>query len=269
MFWTHLTNMTTTTLLFSLGILAAFLLSLPWLVRGGIMIHHAVHQAVSWRQRVQAHYRNQSATPWIFTWCKTRMDPMFNELPVFFATYQPCPPAAVLDVGCGYGITGCAMLEWFESARIHGLDPSKTRIKAAARAFGTRGAAVCGRAPQIHTDQWPASYDTIFALDMIHFLDDAELDLTLRHIKAALTLQGKLYLRATIPPAGEKSWLWRFDTTRRRWLGIPTHHRSAEKILAHLHSAGLVLHHQGPSGTNSELGWFIAGKPEKTTTPAT
>lgn len=240
-------------------VLLLVLLSPLW-ARIGIAIHHRYHTQDTWRERVQRRFARQGTMAWMFAWFKLRLDAMFTELPAFFEKYQSTarPMKSIVDIGCGYGMTGCALLEWLPDATVYGLDPSASRAKVAQGAFGKRGDAAQGAAPDFLVKGLPENPDAVFVLDVIHFLNDEELTLTLKRIAEILASEGLLFIRAIIPPQAEKSWLWRFDTKRRKCLNIPTHHRPVEQLVALLNTCGFHVIHTSPSGNNPELAWFVA-----------
>lgn len=243
----------------TLAVAIVLLLALsPLWARIGIVIHHLYHTQDTWHERVQRRFAHQGTMAWMFAWFKLRLDAMFIELPAFLEQHHVAPPVSIIDIGCGYGMTGCALLEWLPNARVYGLDPSAARAKVANAAFASRGQATQGSAPDFLLPDLPTSPDAVFMLDVIHFLNDDQLQLTLTRIAQLLGPDGHLYIRAIIPPTQKKSWLWRFDIRRRKMLNIPTHHRSTDQLKECLIAAGLHVLHIGPSGGNPELAWLIA-----------
>ncbi len=100
--------------------------------------------------------------------------------------------------------------------------------------------------------------DAAFALDMIHFLSNAELDLTLQRIRARLDDGAYLFLRALIRPNGFGSFLWNLDKLTRKLNGITAYFRSVDQIRRTIEKAGFQITRVQMSGDNQELFWFIA-----------
>src|SRR5207249_4782074 len=115
-------------------------IALPTILRADLRKRQTRGAATGWEDRVRLRYREQETAEWMFAWFKLRLDPMFRELPEFLKSAPP--PNTVLDIGCGRGIVGCALLEWFPDSRIHGMDPNPSRVRIATRAFGDRGQAI-------------------------------------------------------------------------------------------------------------------------------
>ena len=244
-------------------ILGIFLV-VPAIVKAGIGVNPRA--AKDWRERVLLRYqqlRAQTGFPilsgtfaWVFAWFKLRLDPMFRELPGFL---QAMPELrTVLDIGCGYGVAGCALLEWRSELRIFGIDPDAARVRAAGAAFGNRGQAFVGSAPEFEVPGLPDRFDAVFVLDVIHFITDSAFDLTLRKILGRLEPGGFLAIRAIIPPVDGGSWPWRFAKIRRALTGGYACHRPVEKIRAMMTRAGFEVEKTEISGGNREMFWFIA-----------
>ena len=249
----------------ALAILAA-LLALPQVVRLALGFLPPSRHPARWRSRVVARYRKIGMSVWIFAACKLRLDPLFDELRQFIQARAGI--RSVLDVGCGYGIPGCALLEWLPEAQIYGLDPAVGRVKVAATVFGPRGLAVAQGAPDINPGctsgatasgaTFPTRFDLAMVLDVIYFLSDEALASTLRGIRAALGDNGYLFLRAVIPPSGRGTLSWRIEMLRQRLSGFRGHYRSIEQVRDAIVAAGFVVEHTGASGGNRELAWYIA-----------
>ena len=156
--------------------------AVPAILRAGIGI--APGAAKDWRERVLLRYQNLcreaglSILPgtfaWVFAWFKLRLDPMFGELPGFLNGVPEL--RTVLDIGCGYGVAGCALLEWRGEMKIFGIDPDRARVRAAGAVFGSRGQAFMGLAPEFETPGLPDRFDAVFVLDVIHFIPDSALE---------------------------------------------------------------------------------------------
>ncbi len=157
--------------------------------------------AKSWRDRVQLKYQRLGTFTWMFARFKMRLDPMFRELPEFLGKTHGFKE--VLDLGCGHGIAGCALMEWIAEVRVYGVEPNPRRVAAAREAFGMRGVVQKGAAPDFEWAGLPEKLDGAFALDMMHFLDDAAFTLTLWRIRRRLARRGEIVYASSDGPGGE------------------------------------------------------------------
>lgn len=236
----------------------------PAILRVGIGINPLA--AKDWRERVLVRYQNLCADSgfailpgtfaWVFAWFKLRLDPMFHELPGFLELMPEFH--TVLDIGCGYGVAGCALLEWRGEMKIFAIDPDPGRVRVAGAVFGSRGEAFVGRAPEIEAPGLPDRFGAVFVLDVIHFMADSALDQTLRKIRGRMEEGGYLVIRAIIPPADGGSWAWKFAKIRRAMTCEYGCHRPVEKIREMITEAGFDVEKTDLSGGNRELVWFIA-----------
>ena len=211
----------------------------------------------SLKGRVLKRYRKREAHPKVFAALKMKLDPMFMELPGLLEV--PFEIRRIMDIGCGYGVPGCWFLERFDQAFLKGLDPDAERVRIASRVFGPRGTAEQGRAPQVPAFEYPA--DLCLMLDMVHFLSDEELALTLKRIYQGLGPGRRLIMRVAIPPQGDPSWLWRMEAVRRRLFRMEGHYRSLKRITRMVTLAGFQIGRAAPSGNNRESTWIIADTP--------
>ncbi len=236
------------------ALLIATLIVVPLLLRS--LLGVKVAAPARWQDRVELRYQNLGTYVWLFARFKLRLDPMFRELPEFL---KGLPQARVaMDLGCGHGVAGCSLLEWFPGLKLYGMDPNFDRIRAAASALGERGRLFKAGAPDFESVGLPDQLDAVFALDMVHFLSDADLEITLRRIRARLTDGGSLLLRAPMRPAGFGSFLWNLDKLFRRISDVIAYFRSVEEIRAAIEKAGFRISRVQMSGENQELYWFIA-----------
>jgi SAM-dependent methyltransferase len=236
----------------------------PAVLRAGIGVAASV--ANDWRERVLLRYQGlcrdggfpilRGTFAWVFAWFKLRLDPMFGELPGFLN--QMPDLRNVLDIGCGYGVAGCALLEWRNELRIHGIEPVAGRARVARAVFAERGEALVGIAPEIELPGLPDRFDAVIVLDVIHFISDSGLELALRRIRQRMNDGGYLLIRSIIPPASGGSWAWRAAKFRRAITGGIAHHRSVERIQEMLSAAGFQIEKTQTSGGNPELVWFIS-----------
>ena len=211
----------------------------------------------SLRKRLLHRYRRLEAYPRLFARFKTGTDPMFCEFPRLLDGGRKVRIA--LDIGCGYGVPGCWLLEHFEDLCLYGIDPDPERVRVANRAFGDRGEVVCAAAPDIPVA--PGKADAAFLLDIIHFLDDPALALTLSRLREAMHPKAAMIIRAVVPIDKRKpSLLWKVDALRMRLSGIKAHHRPISAIEEMLQASGFTLEQTMASGGNQELVWLVARK---------
>jgi hypothetical protein len=210
-----------------------------------------------WQDRVELRYQHRETYAWMFARSKLRLDPMFRELPEFLRAI-PSNVHIAMDIGCGHGVAACSLLEWFPELKLYAIDPNFHRVRAAAQALGDRARVFKAAAPDFESPAFPPHMDAAFALDMIHFLSDAELDLTLQRIRARLQDSAPLFLRAPMRPSGVGSFLWNLDRLTRALTGTPAYFRSVDQIRHAIENAGFQITRVQMSGDNHELFWFIA-----------
>lgn len=237
----------------SYSLLGAFILLPPLLER--CLRAPAVALAAPLPERVLARYNGMETYPRLFARFKLKYDVMFDELPQLLNGTGAL--RTVLDIGCGYGVPGCWILGRYGDATVYGIDPDGERIRVASRVFGQRGHAVCDLAPNIPLAPEPA--DAAFLLDIIHFLDNHDLQLTFQRLCNAMHPNAVLIIRAVVPPeSGNYSRLWRIDAVRRKFAGMPAYFRTTDDIVAMLASAGFHTEQKTHSGGNEESVWLIA-----------
>ncbi len=215
-------------------------------------------QSSSWTKRVRARYRYLEAYPRAFVFFKLLSDPMFSEL--FHLVDQKKTGQAFLDIGCGYGLPACCLLEWFPQAQVTCIEPDPKRCRIAARALGNRGRVEYAGAPDIPDTYEPV--DVALILDVCHYLSDAELLTTFHKSATQLQDRGLLIIRAVIPPPGKSSWMWKFQALFNSFSRAQRFYRSPQRITKLLHECGFGLEYTGLSGNNPESSWFVA-KPNK------
>ncbi len=215
------------------------------------------NMAGSLKDRVLERYKRREAYPRVFARFKLRLDPMFSELPGFLNV--PYEVSRIMDIGCGYGVPGCWFLERFEGATLKGLDPDEERIRIASKAFGRRGLAKQGHAPEVPAFEHPA--DLALMLDITHFIGDDELGLTLKRIYHSLGTQRRLIMRVVIPSPNTPTWLWRVEALRRRLFRIHAYYRPIDRITRMVTLAGFQIERVAPSGNNRESTWIVADTP--------
>jgi predicted exporter/SAM-dependent methyltransferase len=203
------------------------------------------------RLRAMERYRHMEPYPRLFARFKILLDPMFPRLASFLDS-----PRHIIDIGCGYGVPAVWLLSLFPEAKVYGLDPDRRRVTIAARAFGDRGTAAVGRAPDL-PEACPDQADTVLMLDMIHLVSDDELRLTLQRLYDKIVPEGKLILRATVPSRRRVPWLRRIEEWRLKALHLTSHFRSAEEVTALLSSVGFAVELTEQAAPDREETWFI------------
>jgi len=208
--------------------------------------------------RIRERYRTMEPYTRIFARFKLKLDPMFRELP--YLIRFPSPPLLLIDVGCGYGVPACWLVESFPSASIYGIEPDAHRVRVANRALKGQGNIECGLAPDLPAI--PAAADAAFMLDMIHFLNPEDLDLVLQRLNHALVTDALLIVRAVMVPNRRWTWIWWLEGIKLKLSGSKTYYRSTEEIKIALERAGFSLEASIPSGRDEDSRWFKARKTE-------
>jgi SAM-dependent methyltransferase len=203
-------------------------------------------------ERVLRRYRNMGAYQRLFSRFKLRLDPMFSELPSLLSDSDI---RTVADIGCGCGVPACWVLERFPEAVVYGMDPDPVRVRVASRAAGKRGFMIVSGAPDI--PKTPGWIDLAMMLDMIHFLDDDQLSLTLKRLSVILGHKGRILIRATLPPAYPFPWVWWTENLKNKAAGIQCYYRIYDEIEAIVLQAGFDIELSAPSGSKGDLVWFI------------
>ncbi|MDP2644443.1 MAG: MMPL family transporter [Desulfobacterales bacterium] len=225
------------------------------------VLHHlfrsrkiAARKEGSPRKRVLGRYQFAQAYPRLFARFKMRLDPMFVELPALMESNRAV--RMIMDIGCGYGVPACWLLERFPAAVVYGIDPDAERISVASRAIGADGVVTLMRAPGLPEVPGPA--DLALMLDMIHYLDDDELRLTLQGLYGALARNGSLIIRAALPPEGRlsRARAWWFGGVKYKISGNPCYYRSFDEIAAIILGVGYKIERSVPSGSKGDMVWM-------------
>jgi len=205
------------------------------------------------RHRLQAmgRYQHMEPYPRLFARFKILLDPMFPRLASFLHS-----PRHIIDIGCGYGVPAVWLLSLFPGAKVYGFDPGRRRVTIAARAFGDRGSAAVGKAPDLPA-ACPDEVDTVLMLDMIHLISDDELRLTLRRLYDKIVPEGKLILRTTVPSRKRVPWLRRIEEWRLKAFRLTSYFRSSREVTALLSEAGFMVEFKEPTALGREETWFI------------
>jgi uncharacterized protein len=199
-------------------------------------------------------YSNIEAYPRCFARFKMMVDPMFKELPQFFD--NDLNLKTIMDIGTGYGVPACWLLERFPKATLFGIDPDGERVRVASVVMGERGQVKQDAAP--HVPSVPVPADAAIMLDMIHYLPNDALALTLKRLSMNLTRNGRLLIRAAAPSEGHRSWLWKLEALKSILTQTPLYYRSVDKIVEMLSGAGFQVKIKIPSGSSGESVWLMA-----------
>ena len=205
-------------------------------------------------QAILHRYSNMEAYPRCFARFKMMVDPMFKELPQFFNNDMNLK--TIMDIGTGYGVPACWLLERFPKAKVFGIDPDGERVRVASMVLGERGVVNQDAAP--HVPSVPVPADAAIMLDMIHYLPDDALALTLKRLSINLSHNGWLLIRAAAPSGKNRSWLWKVEALKSILTKTPLHYRSVDKIVDMLSGAGFRVKIKIPSGSRGESIWFMA-----------
>lgn len=205
------------------------------------------------QDRVLRRYKNLEAYPRLFARFKMFFDPMFSELPRLLKNLNR--NYTIVDIGCGYGVPACWLLECFPEATIYGIDPDYRRTRIASMAVGKRGVIANGSAPEIPSVSRPA--DLAIMLDILHYLKDDILKLTLQKLYNILRGDGYLIIRASILPKRHFPLVWWLENFKLRLLRTPTYYRTVEEIKTVIIQTGFTIEQTESSGSNEELVWFV------------
>jgi cyclopropane fatty-acyl-phospholipid synthase-like methyltransferase len=105
----------------------------------------------------------------------------------------------------------------------------------------------------------PVLADVAVMLDMIHYLTDDELKLTLKKLAGLLRPEGRLIIRVTIPLKEPAPWYRQVEKIRLKIWGIRSYYRDPDEIEVLISQAGFKISKIQPSGQNREETWFMAG----------
>ncbi|HBJ75782.1 MAG TPA: MMPL family protein, partial [Syntrophaceae bacterium] len=198
-------------------------------------------------------YRHLPGYPRIFARFKMMMDPMFQELDQYVQN-----PRRMMDIGCGFGVPAAWLMELYPQAKVFGLEPDEERVLIASRAWGDRGRAQTGGAPDL--PEVEGSVDHVLMLDMLHLITDEELALVLGRIFDKLENGGTLLIRATVPSERKIPWKRWIEAIRLKWTGTPERFRREEEIAGFMNAAGFSVRVHASLSAGVEEKWFRGGK---------
>ena len=204
-------------------------------------------------RRTVLRYRHLPGYPRVFARFRIMMDPMFSELQRYVQN-----PRRMIDIGCGYGITATWLLEIYPQARVFGLEPDEERVLIANRAIGNRGSIQLGRAPDL--PEVAGSVDYVLMLDMLHLLNDVELQLVLQRIYEKLEAGGTLLIHATVPSGRKVLWKRWIEATRLKLTGMRQRFRHEKEIAGFMTASGFSVEVSASPTAGVEEKWFVGKK---------
>jgi len=205
-------------------------------------------------RRTVLRYRHLPGYPRVFARFKMMIDPMFAELQKYVQN-----PRRIIDIGCGYGIPSTWLLEVYPQAKVFGLEPDEERVLIANRAIGARGNVQVGRAPDLPGVEESADY--VLMLDMLHLINDEELQLVLKRIYEKLETGGTLLIRATIPSGRKIPWKRWMEKARLTLTGMQERFRQEKEIVVFMAASGLSVEVFTSPTAGVEEKWFVGKKP--------
>jgi len=126
------------------------------------------------------------------------------------------------------------------------------------RAIGQRGFVQAGLAPGLPAVDEAVDYVTM--LDMLHYINDEELQLVLQRIYEKLETGGTLLIRATVPSDRKVPWKRWIETVRLKITKIPQYFRQEKEIAGFMSAAGFTTAvHVSPTAGVEEK-WFVGKK---------
>jgi len=137
---------------------------------------------------------------------------------------------------------------------VYGIDPDPERVRVAAMAIGANGVVTPGRAPDL--PQAPGPADLLMMLDMIHYINDDELQLTLQRISGVVASDARIIIRAGLPPVGRFPWAWWWEKFNCKLRGIKCTYRSFDQIVKIIEAVGYTIERTFPSGSKGDLVWL-------------
>lgn len=197
------------------------------------------------------HYKLMEPYPRLFARLKIKFDPMFPDLLNFIDS-----PTIIMDIGCGYGVQSAWLLEIFRSARIYGIDPDPERVRVSSLILGGRGKVFQEKAPRIpETDIKP---DLYLLIDILHYINDNDLKVTLQNIIDNIQENGRLIIRATVPSSKKIPWERYLENLRLKLKRCTPFYRDMKAVCDIIRKAGFEIIETRPAKENREETWIIA-----------
>jgi len=208
------------------------------------------------QERVLNRYRYMEAYPRLFARFKLRLDPMFPEMEQMFRSVDGIK--TILDIGTGYGVPACWLLERFTGASLQGVEPAPERVRVAAMAVGDRGLIAQGQAPAVPAAGGHVDLSTM--IDMVHFLTDANFAETLGRLRERTRDDGRLIIRASLLPKRRWPWSFWFQNLILQLTRVPAYYRPIHQLQSMVVQSGFQVEQTRASGRDEELVWIVAGK---------
>jgi uncharacterized protein (DUF2062 family) len=238
------------------SLLAACGAGLTWMVTAR---HTAVGVKEGAIRRAVARYREAPPADRFYVASKLRSDPAVDDV-----IGLPGDFGAAIDAGCGRGQLGVLLFELGRVARLTGFDWDERKVAVARAAAQTE--ARFERAN--FADYEFAPVDTVFLVDVLHYLPHALQNLVIERAAAALLPGGRVVIREIDAGPGRARLTRLFERVAAR-IGYnragALEYRSAADIAAKLREAGLVVE---PARENPGFGLanvlIVGRKPELT-----
>jgi ubiquinone/menaquinone biosynthesis C-methylase UbiE len=244
----------TSLLAIAYSVLGAFLILPPLLKRKFETPPKPLKEPTTVLKRVLWRYHSLEPYARMFARFKIKFDPMFDQLPKIVKF--KAPPQHLLDLGTGYGVPACWMAESYPSTKIYGIEPAIDRVRVAKKALGDNGMVVCGRAPALPPS--PAEVDGAFMLDMVHFLTDDQLLLTLKRLHSKMSDGALLVIRVVMESKSQMAIYSWIDFSLNKIRGFRTYFRSYERIEKKMLQNGFKIQKTAVCGRNGDLMWICA-----------
>jgi predicted exporter/SAM-dependent methyltransferase len=202
-------------------------------------------------KRIRFLYRHLDAYPRLFARFKIMLDPMFKELDLYLNR-----PKLVLDVGSGFGVPAAWLKALYPDITLYGIEPDMDRVRIALRVVNSNSHIEHGKAPDL--PNFSGQADTVLMLDMIHYLNDRDLNRTLDNLRFKIAPMGKLIIRVTVPFADNVPFYRKIETLRLNIHGMDYYYRSIAELEQLLTAGGFDIRTIAPSGSDREETWIIA-----------
>jgi len=202
-------------------------------------------------QRIRRLYRHLNAYPRLFARFKILFDPLFKELSLYLNQ-----PNILIDIGCGFGVPAAWVHALYPDATIYGIEPDMERVKVASMVVNKSSRMDHGKAPDL--PDFAGNADTALMLDMIHYLNDADLTSTFANLLLKLSPSGRLIMRVTVPFKEKISFYRRLEKFRLTLFAIAHYYRSLSEIEHLLTTTGFIIKIIAPSGNGREEIWIVA-----------
>jgi len=197
-------------------------------------------------------FRHLEPFPRLFARFKVLFDPMFPRLSDFVK-----PGWKLFDIGCGFGVPAAWLLTLHPDLEFIACEPIAEKARIAGRVLGERAKVLHGGALDLPLDHVKA--DAALLLDVLHHLQDKEMVELLARLKTALSGEGRLIIRVTLP--GNSFSLFRFvEESRLLFKGVKPCWRSKENVIKILGNAGFNVELVEPTADRREETWFIGMK---------